>query len=457
MATHVRGYGRPLSSASLAGRKRNAPCSARRILGVSGGRACRAGSLVYEPAAARQRRGGAVICHAGFSGDGPSSSGQGGDPEDSPGDSFDFGVLSSRIQGLREAETAECATNWRLGRCTHHTVALLDVWVRRLRLHGESVACGSHTGECYIVDGLCGRSTESNLYPDDATDVPATTARCIRQYIGLDDEVTSIDYDGDRLVAGTKSGDLRVWETTDKLVKEGWEPGCGCQVLAGTTDDSIRLKGHIAAITHCQLLPQHRVVSASVDGNIMMWDARSGRVLYRIPVGASVTSMHCTRRYIFAGLGDGSVAIWTNPESPRKLPRLVLNFTGHPAPISCLQLLHDEHFEQDLLVTGAEDGMLRSWDIRNGGAYLQEFAGHRGKVVSLQVDESKVVSAAVDGSIRCWDLRSGKSLFGLWGLTAYVGSVQFDESRLVCDGTNNAIVLHDFGVGAPVKEDDLEL
>lgn len=154
-----------------------------RFQGVSGGRACRAGSLVYEPAAARQRRGGAVICHAGFSGDGPSSSGQGGDPEDSPGDSFDFGVLSSRIQGLREAETAECATNWRLGRCTHHTVALLDVWVRRLRLHGESVACGSHTGECYIVDGLCGRSTESNLYPDDATDVPATTARCIRQCV----------------------------------------------------------------------------------------------------------------------------------------------------------------------------------------------------------------------------------------------------------------------------------
>jgi hypothetical protein len=51
--------------------------------------------------------------------------------------------------------------------------------------------------------------------------------------------------------------------------------------------------------------------------------------------------------------------------------------------------------------------------------------------------------------------RSGKSLFGIWGLTPYIGSVQFDDSRLVSDGTNNAIGLHDFGVGAPVSGEDM--
>lgn len=85
------------------------------------------------------------------------------------------------------------------------------------------------------------------------------------RYIGLDDEVTSIDYDGDRLVAGTKSGDLRVWETTDKLVKEGWEPGCGCQVLAGTT--GARLAVHLCrcgVATFIQQRKRHSCLSWSI-------------------------------------------------------------------------------------------------------------------------------------------------------------------------------------------------
>eukprot|EP00193_Tetraselmis_chui_P022793 CAMPEP_0177773010 /NCGR_PEP_ID=MMETSP0491_2-20121128/12588_1 /TAXON_ID=63592 /ORGANISM="Tetraselmis chuii, Strain PLY429" /LENGTH=445 /DNA_ID=CAMNT_0019290979 /DNA_START=120 /DNA_END=1458 /DNA_ORIENTATION=- len=398
-------------------------------------------------------RGAAVVAQSGFS-DGASPSGQGED-SGAGGGGFDFSILKGRIESLKEAEAAEQCINWRKGRCTHHTVAVLDVWVRRLRLHGNCIAAGSHTGECYIIDGLCGRSTQHNLYPDTETEGPISTARCIRQYIGLEDEITSIDYDGSRLVAGTVSGALRVWETNENLVKESWEPGSGCQVLAGTPEDAVVLSGHCAPITHCQLLPQQRVITSSVDGNIIMWDGRNGRVMYRIPVGASVTSLHATPRHIIAGLGDGRVAVWSNPESPKKLPRLMLSFTGHPAPITCIQMLHDEQFEQDLLVTGAEDGLLRSWDVKNGGAWLHEFSGHRGKVVSLQVDESKVLSASRDGSIRCWDLRSGKSLFGIWGLTPYIGSVQFDDSRLVSDGTNNAIGLHDFGVGAPVSGEDM--
>jgi WD40 repeat protein len=98
-------------------------------------------------------------------------------------------------------------------------------------------------------------------------------------------------------------------------------------------EDAVVLSGHCAPITHCQLLPQQRVITSSVDGNIMMWDGRNGRVMYRIPVGASVTSLHATPRHIIAGLGDGRVAVWSNPESPKKLPRLMLSFTGHPAPV----------------------------------------------------------------------------------------------------------------------------
>jgi len=71
---------------------------------------------------------------------------------------------------------------------------------------------------------------------------------------------------------------------------------------------------------------------------------------------------------------------------------------------------------------------------------------HRGAVAALQADGHKLVSGALDGTVRVWEVSdtSGHPLYAISGHTAYMGSVQFEAGRLICDGTNNAVLLHDF-------------
>jgi len=360
------------------------------------------------------------------------------------------------------AESAECERNWREGRCTHHTVATLDVWVRKLCLMGESVACGTHTGDCYVIDGLCGRGTATNLYPDNQTYRPLTTARRLRRCVGLQSEITSLDFTGGSLLAGTKDGSMMLWtlEADDEFGGSfgHGEPGQGLQVLAGTPDNSVRFAGHLARITSCQVVHGGRqVVSSSLDGVVNIWDAASGKQKHSISMGTSVTSMFCTDDYILAGLGDGQVAAFAMPRSASSKPKVIFSFQAHPSPVTCLQYFRDETFHQDVLVTGSQDGTIRSWDFDNGGTCLQEFLGHKSTVVDLHCNTTRILSASKDSSVRCWDFRSGQSLFGIWGHSAYIGSVACDDSRLVSDGTNNIIGLHDFGPGAPTKDQDLNL
>jgi len=69
-------------------------------------------------------------------------------------------LLLSRINEMKDREVNEdkaCAANWKVGRCTHHTVDIIETYVRGLKMHGDAVACGTFLGEAVILHGLDGR------------------------------------------------------------------------------------------------------------------------------------------------------------------------------------------------------------------------------------------------------------------------------------------------------------
>ena len=76
---------------------------------------------------------------------------------------------------------------------------------------------------------------------------------------------------------------------------------------------------------------------------------------------------------------------------------------------------------------------------------------------------SLLVSGACDSTLRVWDLAEAASstdnkktccLFGLGGYKVWLGSVWTDGRRLVSDGRDNAVVVHDFSAEQPVPTEE---
>jgi len=78
----------------------------------------------------------------------------------------------------------------------------------------------------------------------------------------------------------------------------------------------------------------------------------------------------------------------------------------------------------------------------------------QGSVVALTPGPpGLLISGAHDGTLRVWDLEGGAGgepscLYGLGGYKVWLGSVCTDGRRLVSDGMDNSLVVHDFSTEA---------
>lgn len=82
--------------------------------------------------------------------------------------------------------------------------------------------------------------------------------------------------------------------------------------------------------------------------------------------------------------------------------------------------------------------------ITKGALMVYQDDDHKAPVVSVQGDEDKLLVAYEDGTVTCWETATGKNLFDLKGRSRLISTVQYDDTRLIADGTYSAVVLHDF-------------
>ncbi len=124
----------------------------------------------------------------------------------------------------------------------------------------------------------------------------------VRQYKGFTDMVRSLDFspDGKHFVSGHfggKDGDfaVRFWEVDN--------------------DQELRsCKGHSRDVTAVLYLPDGRsVLSTSIDGSSILWDARTGKEIRRLPVVGGINGAAVSpdgRRALTAGFVDRKVRLW---------------------------------------------------------------------------------------------------------------------------------------------------
>lgn len=279
--------------------------------------------------------------------------------------------------------------------------------------------------------------------------------RCDVGTAPLDDDDLVKSMDGSRVIAGTTSGDLRVWNVKDVLASvlyqsEHERSGSSGQRRAGTDYSagssmtrlklSIRgraLSGHRGGVS-CIDVPSNvyrpdSVVSGGADGLIKLW-------ILRTPGGGTSAETECSSRFLHSPGGDSQQG-----RAARNGDALSI-LSGHGGRILCIKTA----WHGDRLISGGADRIVRVWDLAvSGGKCLTSLSGHFGWVSAVRYwGPHTIISASTDRSIALWDSRIRKSpIFALRHHSAPVSDLLVGsrtDPLMVSAGMDGSVACWDF-------------
>lgn len=288
----------------------------------------------------------------------------------------------------------------------------------------------------------------------------------------LHDQIWSVSLtpDGRSLVAGLDD------DHSDQTIRY-------IDLASGKLDVRKALRGHQATVTGIvPLSVPDRMVTSSIDGELLLWDTQKGQVLRRTraPDNQGIRFLVATDKGVAASGQEGWIDIWDAELQPcgntwyvhggKSVPQIeydhkknqllsagcdgkviVWDFSTRQ-PIKqfevlgearCLALSHDGK----TLAYGAKQGIVYLADMETGKV-LHEIRAHSQPVCCMTFthDDRSLISAGFEGEIKCWQVSSGEPLFKLAGHQGRVFRLVWnqDGSKLYSTGYDGRVVEHDF-------------
>lgn len=183
------------------------------------------------------------------------------------------------------------------------------------------------------------------------------------------------------------------------------------------------LKGHYSAVQGVALSANgRRMVSASWDETLKVWDLESGRELRTLAGHSSAVfgvAVTADGKRAVSAAGDKTLKVW-DIETGCEVRTLV----GHTDAIGGVAVTPDGR----LAVSASDDATLKVWEVETGRE-LHTLTGHSSYVhyVAMRGDGRLAVSASEDGTLKVWNLENGDELHTLVGHASAVWAVAVDQ------------------------------
>jgi WD40 repeat protein len=234
----------------------------------------------------------------------------------------------------------------------------------------------------------------------------------------------------------------------------------GRRVLSASNDKTVRMwdvatgnrlaifEGHAAFVCSLALSPEGKYLAAgAADGTVRLWDLASGDSLAMFHHGAADAKVTwgTTPSRLISGGADGGLRVWSLPDATHSL-----SIAAHSKPILKIAVVGD-----DIVVSVSADRTARACRISSGKC-LSVFEGHTGEINSVAVMPAKrqIVSASEDCTLRIWDIDTGACIQTLRGHCQTVWRVAASpDGRLLASGAaDNTVRIWDLELGECVQE-----
>ena len=214
--------------------------------------------------------------------------------------------------------------------------------------------------------------------------------------------MASISPDGARIVSASADNLVRVWD-------------------AKTGKALLTMEGHKDGVNSAMYSPDGaRIVSASADNAVRVWDAKTGKALltmegHKDEVRSAMYSLDGRR--IVSTSSDCTGRVWD-----AKTGTAMLTLEGHTGVVKSAMYSPDGA----RIATASWDGTVRVWDAKTGKVLLT-LAGHKDPVNSAMFSPNgaRIATASWDGTVRVWDAKTGKALLSMEGHKDDVHSAMF--------------------------------